>query len=214
MVEGEFSSLYKSRLLPTDQRNTLYKTEKSASKVLIASDGDLLVNDIEEATGNPLPLGLDKFTGKPWGNLDFVLNTIDYMLDENGVITARNKEIKLRPLDAQKITQEKVYWQLIVLITPLFIVGLFAAKAISIPLAPPTRSNSLTKPLLGFNVAESKIVPLVYTLLTISESVFSLAVYTEKGEIRIPVILLLKDKAIFVKAPLLATVPASESITA
>lgn len=127
MVEGEFSSLYKSRLLPTDQRNTLYKTEKSASKVLIASDGDLLVNDIEEATGNPLPLGLDKFTGKPWGNLDFVLNTIDYMLDENGVITARNKEIKLRPLDAQKITQEKVYWQLIVLITPLFIVGLFGA---------------------------------------------------------------------------------------
>lgn len=48
----------------------------------------------------------------------------------------------------------------------------------------------------------------------ISERVPSLAAYTEKGEIRIPVILLLKDKAIFVKAPLFKTVPTSESITA
>lgn len=124
LIEGDFSSLYQSRLLPTDKRNNLYKAEKSASKVLIAADGDILVNDVDDVSGNPLPLGLDRLTGKPWGNLDFILNTIDYMLDENGVITARNKEIKIRPLDAQKITTEKIYWQFIVLIVPLLVLSL------------------------------------------------------------------------------------------
>ena len=125
LIEGDFSSLYRSRLIPTDKRNSLYKVEKATSKVLIAADGDMIVNEIDETTGNPLPLGLDRLIGKPWGNLDFILNTIDYMLEENGVITARNKEIKIRPLDAQKVVKERVYWQCIVFLIPLLVLSIF-----------------------------------------------------------------------------------------
>jgi gliding-associated putative ABC transporter substrate-binding component GldG len=125
LLEGKFESLYKNRLLPSDPRSALFKAENKASKVLVCSDGDLIVNDINPKNGNPLPLGFDKTTNHVFGNKDFILHAVDYLVDENGVIAARGKEVKLRPLDKLKTRDERTQWQMINLLLPLALIGTY-----------------------------------------------------------------------------------------
>lgn len=127
LVEGVFQSLYKNQLLPTDERSKYYPKESVPSKIIVCSDGDLIVNEISPKDGNPLPLGYDKMTKHVFGNMDFVLNAVDYLLDENGVITARSKEVKLRPLDSIKVRDERSFWQFFNLLTPLALVLLLGS---------------------------------------------------------------------------------------
>ena len=119
LLEGKFESLYKNRILPSDPRAATFKADSKGSKIIVCSDGDIPVNDFDKAQNTPLPLGFDKYTNNTFANKDFVLNAIDYLLDDNGVITARNKEITLRPLDKAILQDDRQYWQSINLIIPI-----------------------------------------------------------------------------------------------
>lgn len=120
LLEGTFSSLYKNRFKPENIEEADFNEESSdKAKLLVVSDGDLIRNDINPQTGNPQPLGFDPFAQTTYANQDFILNALNYMLDENGLITARSKEIKIRPLDKVKISEERAYWQVINLVLPI-----------------------------------------------------------------------------------------------
>jgi ABC-2 type transport system permease protein len=47
------------------------------------------------------------------------------MINEQGLITARNKEIAIRPLDRVKISEERRFWQFINLVLPVILIVLF-----------------------------------------------------------------------------------------
>ena len=123
LLEGKFESLYKNRILPSDSRFASFKADGKASKIIVCSDGDIPANDFDKKNNTPLPLGFDKYSGNTFANKDFVLNAIDYLLDDNGVIVARNKEIKLRPLDKAALQDDRTYWQSINLIIPEIILA-------------------------------------------------------------------------------------------
>ncbi|MFB0908375.1 MAG: gliding motility-associated ABC transporter substrate-binding protein GldG, partial [Spirosomataceae bacterium] len=69
LLEGTFGSLYKNRLLPTDERQQYYSKTPQPSKIIICSDGDIIINEINRKTGNPMPLGYDKVTQHTFGNM-------------------------------------------------------------------------------------------------------------------------------------------------
>lgn len=119
LLEGRFSSLYKNRFLPEGADQTSFKEESLPTKLIVVSDGDLARNEVNIRTGQPQPLGFDPFTKYTFANQDLLLNMIAYLIDENGLIRARNKEIKIRPLDHEQVTAEKAQWQIINLILPL-----------------------------------------------------------------------------------------------
>jgi ABC-2 type transport system permease protein len=125
LLEGKFESLYKNRLLPSDPNYKFFKAESLPTKIIVCSDGDLIVNEISPKTGNPLPLGYDKVSKHTFGNKDFMMNTIDYLIDENGVIQARGKEVKLRPLDKIKVRDERTFWQVLNIVLPVGLVLIF-----------------------------------------------------------------------------------------
>jgi hypothetical protein len=50
---------------------------------------------------------------------------VDYLLDDKGIILARNKEIKMRPLDKNKLQNERTKWQVINMIVPVWVVVVF-----------------------------------------------------------------------------------------
>jgi gliding-associated putative ABC transporter substrate-binding component GldG len=125
LLEGKFRSLYANRITSADPRSATFKETGNPSKVIVCSDGDLPTNEINPKTGKFLPLGYDRFSQNTFANKDFVLNAIDYLLDENGVITARNKEIALRPLDKLRIREERLQWQVINLVAPILLIVLF-----------------------------------------------------------------------------------------
>ena len=121
LLEGKFESLFNNRILPSDQRSATFKSSGKPSKIIVCSDGDIPINDFDKKQNNPLPLGFDKYSGNTFANKDFVMNAIDYLLDDNGVITARNKEVVLRPLDKVALQDEREYWQGINLIIPIVV---------------------------------------------------------------------------------------------
>ena len=121
LLEGKFESLFNNRILPSDQRSATFKSTGKPSKIIVCSDGDIPINDFDKKQNTPLPLGFDKYSGNTFANKDFVMNAIDYLLDDNGVITARNKEVVLRPLDKVALQDEREYWQGINLIIPIVI---------------------------------------------------------------------------------------------
>lgn len=126
LLEGQFTSLFKNRLLPKGLEGASFQGESSGSpKLVVISDGDMLKNEINPRTGQPLPLGFDPFTQRQYANQDFLLNTMAYLLDAEGIINARNKEITIRPLDPVRVENERRKWQFINLALPLLGLLLF-----------------------------------------------------------------------------------------
>ncbi|WP_255397202.1 gliding motility-associated ABC transporter substrate-binding protein GldG [Reichenbachiella sp. 5M10] len=119
LLKGNFTSLYKNRLLPKGMSKAEFVAEGQEAALLVCADGDMIRNEFDLKTGEPLELGLSPYNQQKYANADFVLNALDYMLNENGVITSKSKEIKIRPLDKVQIGEEKLYWQLLNLVLPI-----------------------------------------------------------------------------------------------
>lgn len=124
LLEGKFQSLYANRILPGDPRAAGFKAEGIASRVLVCSDGDLIVNDVDYKRQTPYPLGFDRYTRNTFANKDFALNAIDYLIDPNGVIAARNRVVTLRPLDKIRVDSTRTGWQALNVLGPLALLGI------------------------------------------------------------------------------------------
>lgn len=121
LLEGEFTSGYATRVKPFN--TDLFRDKSQANKMVIIADGDIIANEIFQ--GIPLDLGLEKYTNIRYGNATFLLNTINYMLDDIGLMQLRSKNIKIQFLDKEKAFQERTYWQVFNLALPLIILSLF-----------------------------------------------------------------------------------------
>ncbi|MBK5278105.1 MAG: gliding motility-associated ABC transporter substrate-binding protein GldG, partial [Bacteroidia bacterium] len=119
LLEGEFGSLYKNRFIPEGFDLKSFKDVSKPTKIIVVADGDVVRNDVNPRTGQPQQLGFDPITQYNFANLDLLMNMIAYLIDDNGLIKARNKEVKIRPLDKEKIRVDRVYWQVINLAVPL-----------------------------------------------------------------------------------------------
>jgi len=125
LLEGEFTSLFKNRFAP-EGTDTLGRKESSVpTKMIVVADGDLVRNDVNPRDGNPQQLGLDPFSQYTFANQDLLMNMIAYLVDENGLIKARNKEVKVRPLDKEKVRVERAFWQFLNLGLPLIVLIIF-----------------------------------------------------------------------------------------
>lgn len=117
LLEGEFTSAYKDRIKPI--ANFKQALEHGVeSKMILIADGDIAKNQIHK--GQPLELGIDKWTQEYFGNKAFLLNSIDYLLDDTGLIALRSKTLSLKILNKKKVSLEKTYWQWFNLIAPIF----------------------------------------------------------------------------------------------
>ena len=121
LLEGEFSSVYDKRVLPFKVNDFTSKSYRT--KMVIISDGDVIKNEV--IRNRPLELGFDQLTGKSFGNKEFLLNAINYLLDDTGLINIRSKDISIAFLDSEKVKENKGTWQFINIALPLIILGLF-----------------------------------------------------------------------------------------
>lgn len=127
LLEGRFTSAFKNRFLPEGTDAGQFKDTGRPAKVIVVADGDLARNVVNPRTNQPQPLGFDPISNYTFANEDLLLNMLAYLTDENGLIRARNKEIKIRPLDKEKIVAEKLKWQVINLVLPVVLIIAFGA---------------------------------------------------------------------------------------
>jgi ABC-2 type transport system permease protein len=127
LLEGTFSSLYKNRLsaeflATADSMQELKFIDKSAdTKMIVIADGDIARNEIRNDS-TTYPLGYFPYTQQTFANKDFVLNCIQYLVDNSGILETRNKDVKLRLLNKVRVEQEKTKWQLINIVLPILVV--------------------------------------------------------------------------------------------
>jgi ABC-2 type transport system permease protein len=125
LLEGKFTSPYKNRFLPEGSDQSKFKGESVDTKIVVIADGDLARNDINPRTQQPMPLGYDPFTKYTFANQDLLMNILAFLTEENGLIRARNKEVKIRPLDKEKIAAGKLKWQVLNLLVPVALLILY-----------------------------------------------------------------------------------------
>lgn len=127
LLEGKFSSVFKNRFLPEGVDQAGFKEQGVSTKMIVFADGDLARNDVNPRTGQPQQLGFDPFTRYTFANHDLLLNAVAFLIEDDGLISARNKEVKIRPLDKEKVRTEKIKWQVINLALPLVVIMLYGA---------------------------------------------------------------------------------------
>ena len=93
--------------------------------MVVIADGDLIRNELSLEDGNPMPLGVEPYSQTTYANEDLILNLMNYLLDDEGVIQSRVKEIKIRPLDKVRVKEERLMWQLVNMGAPLALLLLF-----------------------------------------------------------------------------------------
>ena len=122
LLEGVFESIFKNRINALSKKLPFTETSKP-TRMLVISDGDIAKNQI--IRGVVLPLGYDNYEKRQYGNKDFILNSIDYLLEEDALIEVRTRELKMRLLDSQKINKERSFWQLLNLLAPILLILIF-----------------------------------------------------------------------------------------
>jgi len=121
LLEGEFKSAYNGRVKPF---KTLKPIEIGVkNKMIVISDGDIIANEISK--GQPLELGVNKWTNQRYGNKEFLLNSVNYLLDDIGLLDVRSKKVKINFLDKQRAYEESKKWQLINIAFPLILLCVF-----------------------------------------------------------------------------------------
>ena len=122
LLEGNFHSVYENRVLPF--KDASFKNTGKDGKIIVISDGDVVRNQLDK-NFQPLELGYDKWTNNLYANKEFMMNCVNYLLDDNGLINIRSKEVNLPILDKEKVYASYTQSQVITVAVPIVILLLF-----------------------------------------------------------------------------------------
>ena len=122
LLEGKFHSMYENRVLPFQDKT--FENEGRKSKMIVVSDGDIIKNQLDK-NYIPQELGYDQKTGNLFDNKDFMMNAVNYLLDDTGLINLRSKEVDLPLLDKEKVHENYTKSQIIIIGIPLILLLLF-----------------------------------------------------------------------------------------
>jgi ABC-2 type transport system permease protein len=129
LLEGNFVSSFLFRIPPELAGNKdlqfLPKSHKP-TKMIVVGDGDIIKNQFHLTQGYSLPLGYDQYTRQTFGNKDFLLNAMNYLCDDSGLIAVRSRELTLRMLDTTKVESQRMFWQFVNVLLPLILILIFS----------------------------------------------------------------------------------------
>ena len=122
LLEGKFHSVYQNRVMPFQEKT--FQAVGKDNKMIVISDGDLIRNQLDK-NFQPLELGYDKWTNKLYGNKEFLMNCVNYLLDDSGLINIRSKEVNLPLLDKEKVYNSYTQTQWITVGLPIVVLAIF-----------------------------------------------------------------------------------------
>ncbi|MDR0970012.1 MAG: gliding motility-associated ABC transporter substrate-binding protein GldG [Lentimicrobiaceae bacterium] len=127
LLSGSFESLFANRITYDiiGSEEIGFLNESIPTSMIVVADGDIARNQFHVPKGYPLPLGFDQYTRLTYGNKDFLMNAVSYLIEGEGMINIRSRELKIRLLDRVKVENSRLAWQIINTIVPFAIVILF-----------------------------------------------------------------------------------------
>ena len=91
--------------------------------MIVISDGDIVRNRYIADEGAVLPLGYDFYTQTQYANKELLLNAVNYLVGDEGLMASRSRNIKLRKLDVMKVKEESLKYQIINVALPVVILA-------------------------------------------------------------------------------------------
>ncbi|WP_426091937.1 gliding motility-associated ABC transporter substrate-binding protein GldG [Flavobacterium sp. DSR3-2] len=122
LLEGSFRSMFENRVLPFEQKT--FQATGQKNKMIVISDGDLIKNQLDK-NFQPVELGYDQRSGNLYDNKDFLINCVNYLLDDTGLINIRSKDLDLPLLDKEKVYENYTRTQILTIGLPILILVLF-----------------------------------------------------------------------------------------
>jgi len=122
LLEGSFHSAFENRVLPF--KDNSFTAQGKPNKMIVVADGDIARNQLDKNM-MPVELGYDQRTGNLYDNKDFVMNCINYLLDDTGLINIRSKDVELPLLDKEKVYESYAFTQFITIGVPILILLVF-----------------------------------------------------------------------------------------
>ncbi len=125
LLEGEFLSTWRNRLTPqfVAMEEMGYREQSAPNKMIVISDGDMIKNRYNPEDGATFPLGYDYYTQTFYANKDFILNAVNYLVGDDGLMASRSRNIKLRKLDVMKVREDRSTYQIINVVLPLVLLA-------------------------------------------------------------------------------------------
>ncbi len=126
LLEGKFKSTWRNRLTPqfTNLPEMGYMSESEPTKMIVVSDGDIIKNRYNAQEGATYPLGYDFYTQTLYANKEFLLNAVNYLVGDDGMLASRSREIKLRKLNVMKIHEQRNKYQIVNVVLPSILIAL------------------------------------------------------------------------------------------
>ena len=124
LLEGSFNSMFENRVLAFKQ--SAFKSFGNENKMIVIADGDLIKNQLDKNL-QPVELGYDQRSGNLYDNKDFLMNCVNYLLDDSGLINIRSKDLDLPLLDKEKVYKNYTRTQFITIGLPILILLIFGA---------------------------------------------------------------------------------------
>ena len=122
LLEGSFHSMFENRVLSFDQQS--FQSLGKANKMIVVSDGDLIKNQLDK-NFQPVELGYDQRSGNLYDNKDFLMNCVNYLLDDSGLINIRSKDLDLPLLDRNKVSENYTATQILTIGLPILVLLFF-----------------------------------------------------------------------------------------
>ncbi|HTQ66979.1 MAG TPA: gliding motility-associated ABC transporter substrate-binding protein GldG [Puia sp.] len=126
LLEGKFHSLFINRLtnVMNDSLNNIHQPfisqNQQDNKMIVVADGDIAMNAVTQQ--GVLQMGMNPYTKYKYANSDFVMNSIESLVDSSGILELRGKDYTLRLLDKKKLDEGKSRWQFINIAVPILLV--------------------------------------------------------------------------------------------
>jgi len=129
LLEGRFESVFTNRPVPElgPGGEVISMDMSEETKMIVIADGDVIRNEVSMGQEGPViaQLGVDRYTSQVFGNKELILNAVNYLTDQTGLMALRGREFKIRLLDKKKSLDENLKWKLINSVLPVFLVIIF-----------------------------------------------------------------------------------------
>lgn len=126
-MEGEFESIYKHRMAPVGVKTEKIIDKSKQTRMVVVADGDIIRNEIEQHREGLMlvPLGYDRVTRQMHSNRDFIVNTMLYLTDDEGVMQLRNRRVDLRLLNRAVVESQRDLWMWVNTLLPMVLLAMF-----------------------------------------------------------------------------------------
>jgi ABC-type uncharacterized transport system involved in gliding motility auxiliary subunit len=131
IMEGSFPSAFKDLVTENFRTNPeiAYRDKSKTTTMIVIADGDIVRNSVMNTPQGPAPqaLGYDRYAKRViYDNKEFLLNCMNYLLDDQALISVRSRTIKLRKLNQEMVAENRTAIQInnaVLPILALFAVG-------------------------------------------------------------------------------------------